>query len=277
MKSPASLRQFSIPQWMVDLGLMVVVGILFGFWGLFGTDRAPLAVSLVYWMAVMPAGGVCVLASEWVLKRVLPVDWPRFAAILGTAALAALPQTFLVLLADNLIMNGDFLTAPSAAVMISIIIRLYGAVFIVMMGMVPLLRLVRAQARPAIEPIPPVKPGPADTLAPFDRPPLMERLPNGLKSARLIALEAEDHYVRVHTDAGSELTLLRLVDGIRETAPIDGFRTHRSWWVARDAIQSAQFKRGSGSVTVTGGREIPVSRSFAPQLREAGILPSLSR
>ena len=101
---------------------------------------------------------------------------------------------------------------------------------------------------------------------------ILRRLSFPLRKSTLIALQAEDHYVRIHTEAGSELVLMRLSDAIAETSPLEGYRTHRSWWVAAKAVEQAQFKRGSGRVTLTGGLEAPISRSHVDNLREAGIL-----
>ncbi|WP_366145156.1 LytTR family transcriptional regulator DNA-binding domain-containing protein [Maricaulis sp.] len=52
-----------------------------------------------------------------------------------------------------------------------------------------------------------------------------------------------------------------------------GYQAHRSWWVTQTGIEAASFKRGSGSIALKGGLTAPVSRTFAPALREAGILP----
>src|SRR5690606_15189181 len=67
-----------------------------------------------------------------------------------------------------------------------------------------------------------------------DPPRFLTRLPHRLKGAAIRAVEAEDHYLRVHTDQGSDLILMRLSDAVKELEGLDGAQTHRSWWVARD-------------------------------------------
>ena len=42
----------------------------------------------------------------------------------------------------------------------------------------------------------------------------------------------EDHYVRVFTDAGESLILLRLSDAMAEVRDVPGLQIHRSHWVA---------------------------------------------
>jgi DNA-binding LytR/AlgR family response regulator len=96
------------------------------------------------------------------------------------------------------------------------------------------------------------------------------RLSANRRGARLIALEAEDHYVRVHTEAGSELLSMRFSQAMDELAAAHGYRLHRSWWVAADAVESVRWTRGGGEARLAGGLVAPVSRSCAPVLKTAG-------
>ena len=96
------------------------------------------------------------------------------------------------------------------------------------------------------------------------------RLSAKRRSAKLIAVEAEDHYVRVHTDAGSELLTMRFAEAVDELAMAHGYRLHRSWWVSADAIEGVRWKRGGGEARLAGGIAAPVSRSYAAAVREAG-------
>jgi DNA-binding LytR/AlgR family response regulator len=101
-------------------------------------------------------------------------------------------------------------------------------------------------------------------------PKFLARLPEKLQGAEIFAVEAEDHYLRLHTSLGQDLILLRLADAIAELEGLEGAQTHRSWWVAKAAV--AQVERGDGRATLTlkDGAEVPVSRGFAKQLRSAG-------
>ncbi|MGH7028744.1 LytTR family DNA-binding domain-containing protein, partial [Brevundimonas sp.] len=98
----------------------------------------------------------------------------------------------------------------------------------------------------------------------------LDRLPPRLRGARLIAVQAEDHYLRLHTDAGSDLILMRLSDALTELEGLEGAQTHRSWWVARDAVASVARGDGRAALTLDGGSVAPVSRRYARALREAG-------
>ncbi len=83
-------------------------------------------------------------------------------------------------------------------------------------------------------------------------------------------MEAEDHYLRVRTSGGDELILLRLSDAIAELEGVEGARTHRSWWVARAAVAGVRRGDGRAVITLPDGTEVPVSRSYAKVLRDAG-------
>lgn len=99
-------------------------------------------------------------------------------------------------------------------------------------------------------------------------PSFMDRV-RAERRGRLLALEADGHYLHVHTDAGSELVLYRLSDAIRELGPQAGVQVHRSWWVAADAV-SAERRRDS--LKLLNGLEVPVSRSYRLVARERGWL-----
>jgi hypothetical protein len=98
----------------------------------------------------------------------------------------------------------------------------------------------------------------------------MERLPPKLKGAVIYAISAEDHYLKLHTSKGTDLILMRLSDAIAELEGLEGAQTHRSWWVARDAVESARREGDRIVLVLKGGVEAPVSRPNVRPLREAG-------
>ncbi|HEY0435898.1 MAG TPA: LytTR family DNA-binding domain-containing protein, partial [Phenylobacterium sp.] len=111
----------------------------------------------------------------------------------------------------------------------------------------------------------------AATTAASDTPPkFLDRLPLKLRGAEIWAVEAEDHYLRLHTSKGQDLILMRLADAIAELQGIEGAQAHRSWWVAREAITDAQRGDGRATLTLKDGSEVPVSRTYARVLRQKG-------
>jgi DNA-binding LytR/AlgR family response regulator len=97
--------------------------------------------------------------------------------------------------------------------------------------------------------------------------PLLDRL-KPENRGRLQHISVEDHYSRIRTSRGSELILLRFADAIRETGTADGLRVHRSHWVARDFVDSFRSTNGKLTLLLNDRTEIPVSRTYADQVRE---------
>lgn len=93
------------------------------------------------------------------------------------------------------------------------------------------------------------------------------------KRGTLVALSVEDHYVRVHAAKGEEMVPKRLTDAIRETAPIEGLRLHRSHWVVMVQVLAVKRTGNRELLSMRHGPEIPVSRSNVHVLRKAGLLP----
>jgi len=110
----------------------------------------------------------------------------------------------------------------------------------------------------------------ATAAAPSGAPKFQERLPLKLRGGELWAVEAQDHYLRLHTSKGQDLILMRLADAVDELEGIEGAQVHRSWWVARDAIADAKRGDGRATLTLKDGAEAPVSRTYARLLRERG-------
>lgn len=95
-------------------------------------------------------------------------------------------------------------------------------------------------------------------------PPITEPL-----GGEVLALQMEDHYVRVHRPAGSELILMPLGRAI-EAVEADGLRTHRSWWVAAHAVTAVEGNARSMRLRLSNGLVAPVARSAVTHLKAAG-------
>jgi hypothetical protein len=102
-------------------------------------------------------------------------------------------------------------------------------------------------------------------------PRLVRRLPQ-TSDVSVLRLSSDDHFVEVVSACATHRIRLRLSDAIEEMDGIDGFSTHRSHWVARDAILRSEKEKGKIYVVLQNGDRVPVSRKYRPQLEEAGFV-----
>lgn len=102
-------------------------------------------------------------------------------------------------------------------------------------------------------------------------PRLLTRLSPGFH-APIVALQSEDHYVRVHGRHGSELILMRLRDAIAEMAGVEGEQVHRSWWVAQDGVAATLRVGRAWNVRLLNGELAPVARDSICRLQQSGFL-----
>lgn len=223
----------------VAVGFVVVIS---------GGARTPQeAVTMVVEIAAGATLGLTVgrflSRRPWFRDRV----WARLLVI--TLAIT-LPMTAVVT-SLTIILRGQVLTVQ----LLNQILPTVFAVSLVMTGLAMLVRQpTRTHASPAGAP----------------PPKFFARLPERLRGGELYAVEAEDHYLRLHSSLGQDLILLRLADAIAELEGVEGAQTHRSWWVAKAAVTSAERMDGRAVLTLKDSAEVPVSRGFAKALRSAG-------
>lgn len=253
-----SLRaHWSVPGWrrgLSELALLLVVGAFMGTIGPYGTGAMPGALAYVYWIAAIAGGGVIGVAVDETLGRRAGGFWPRLAV---SSVLMTPPVTLLVLLLGHWLARQPLNTSRY--------LGLLWQVLVISAPVMALRGLAWRSPQRVVETRTIVAPPLPEAEAAFRR-----RLSAKRRSARLIAIEAHDHYLRVHTDAGPELVTLRFADALVELAGAHGFRTHRSWWVAADAIEAVRWRRGAGEARLASGLAVPVSRTHAPALKEAG-------
>jgi len=102
-------------------------------------------------------------------------------------------------------------------------------------------------------------------------PALLARLPEA-EWGQILSLCAQDHYVHVVTDKGRFPLLMRFADAIAELDGLEGAQVHRSYWVARQAVEGTVRRNGRHYVTLIDGSEVPVSRSYHRNAESAGLI-----
>jgi hypothetical protein len=233
------------------LAIALAAGLFLAFAGAFGSVAAPLGVRLAYWVPLMAVGTLWgratagfVIGRGWLDGR----PWGQWGLITLIIAAPYVPVVW-----------------AATALVFGFPLRLSGLPFyalpvLTVAGVVTGVNLL-AGARPR------ETHAAAESAAP---PKFLTRLPLKLRGAEIFAVEAEDHYLRVHTDRGSDLILMRLSDAVAELEGLEGAQTHRSWWVAKAAVTDAERGDGRATLTLKNGVKAPVSRTYARALRAEG-------
>lgn len=97
---------------------------------------------------------------------------------------------------------------------------------------------------------------------------LHERLDAGT-GTDIVSMSMQDHYVEVTTTRGRQLVLLRMQDAVREVAPVEGCRIHRSHWVALAHARDLSKRGPKAQVSLSDGRRLPVSATYFDALDQA--------
>jgi DNA-binding LytR/AlgR family response regulator len=204
-------------------------------------------------VGLIALGGVFGFTTGELAPRLFP-KLPEWAIYAISPVFVALPVTAAILQLEGAL--GADLTVFSAVATYAPVVLISAFVSAVAYGVAAITerRAVAAQ-------------GPAPARAARA---LTDKLPHKLRTSPILALTSEDHYLRVRTQAGESLILMRLTDAIAALEAVEGARTHRSWWVSRAAVTDARKGDGRGVLVLEDGTEIPVSRSYYPALREAG-------
>jgi len=252
-------QRLSWERWR-PLLVALALGLLLGFLGPFGSNPAyPTATRYAFWLGLTAAGVVAAVAAG----AVLPPTRLRAGAIrIGAVALtSALPMTFVVAWTISFLQPGrsfapqqlPSLFAAVAAVQLLIVL----AITITMPTGEQAEVLGRAPAvpEPAAEAIPAAFPAA-----------LLSRLPPGI-GRDIIALETEDHYLRVHAVGGSALILMRMADAVALLDPRLGAQVHRRWWVAEAAVAGMRAEGQKLSLCLIDNKVVPVGRTFIAAAR----------
>ena len=248
---------------------LVGLVLLFAFIGPFGTyDSFGLPGRIGYW-AVAMGGNWLVCGSIMMLALVTAGGQTMRRRALVTAAaapVAAAPGTGVVFAAEALL-------RPGYAADISVpIIYLSVAVLMLVIGLA-VVTVLEVRRRLATEHIagPVTDPAEASVTGPASGARFLDRLPEKL-GRDLVYLKTADHYVEAVTTAGSTLVLMRFVDAVAELDGAGGLRVHRTYWVASRHVAGAARRHGRTTLRLTGGHEVPVSRTYMAAARTAGLL-----
>jgi hypothetical protein len=148
----------------------------------------------------------------------------------------------------------------------------------------PRYRYVTAEAAHASPPAPALPATGPDTAVPRSTDPappesrpavtgdgsmrFLQRLPATVSPDEVLALKAEQHYIKVYTASRSFMTLYRFSDAVAEMDPAVGQQVHRSYWVRSSAIRAVRREGGKYSVELASGLLVPISEANRGLIRE---------
>lgn len=250
------LMQLAMREWKIKgkwRGALsaVAFGAVLGVTGPFGTQTSfgP-AVRYPFWMIIALAGFGAAAAAERVLSSTAP-GRRTATRMVAVAVASAVPMTFFVAWAAGVV-KPDRTFSP---------VQLLG-----LFPYVALVQLLIARVISPDDPMPVATPLEQPAAAPKYPPEFVSKLPAALRRD-ILALEAEDHYLRVHTLHGSALILMRLADAAALIDPRLGLRVHRSWWVAKDGIRAVERASGRAIVRLLDDTAVPISRTYLSAAR----------
>jgi len=235
------------------MGIAVAGGVLLAITGAFGSVDAPLIARIAYWVPVMILGALWGHLCSRLVSRYVDLDERPWLTVAALTLSITGPVVLMVWLVTGLVFNGRIASSDVLPLLVA-------PVFVITLT-VSAINVFLARAQP-------VQTHAAEAGAAPARFP--DRLPLKLRGAKIRAVQSEDHYLRVHTDRGSDLILMRLADALQELEGLEGAQTHRSWWVSRAAVRAVSRGDGRATLTLDGDLSVPVSRRYARALRDAG-------
>lgn len=257
---PMELR--GLQRSVAEAVIVSLVGVVLALIGAFGTAALPLGVRFAYWIGGFLAAGIVlqflVLATGRIASLLRLPDYAPYA--LAVPLLAVLIFVTLDHFALGFGQLGSALYFQILAV---------GCGFFVLFGAI---HVFAARQHGDPEPVSGQRliyrvdneaRGVGDTS-------LHQLLPTAFPP--IVALSSEDHYVRVHASNRSELILMNLADAIAKMGETSGLRTHRSWWVARNAVLLSKRTGRNATLLLVGEIEVPISRGKLNAVRSAGLL-----
>ncbi len=227
--------------WVRHAGTILGLGALLAFLGPFrSAETMSPAGRALFWIGLVATGYAFAIAATRLLG-----ERPQFSVgqAIAVALLATLPQTFVVGWALQQVRPGRII-APENLPM------LFVSVLSIQAIIVGLKVWGDSSAGRRDNP-----PQPAEPLT-------RGRLASAVPQA-LLALESEDHYVRVHHAGGSTLLLYRLGDAMADVRPDAGLQVHRSWWVAADSVAGTFVRGDKRWLLLTNDLQVPVSRTYS--------------
>jgi hypothetical protein len=254
-------------EWAIDLATATVIGVFLGVIGPFGSfNGGHFELRVVFWVVTVWMGYIVLSSitrlSLWVATG---FDIPVWFAMAVGVALGCIPLGLMIAFFSAWFWQGE--TGH-----LSPFIVWYGETVAIAEPFSFAYYFIGRRSIHTGQHPPPA----ADCALRIDEPvadqnggaTFLDRMPPRMGRV-LLCLQMEDHYVRAHTQKGSDLILISLKDAIAELGDTPGMQVHRSWWVAKDAVSGPVANGRNLSLRLVNGVLVPVSRASVAKLKAA--------
>ncbi len=250
--------QIKLPS-LLTLAFIASLGLVIGYLGPFGSFALPLVNRISYWMISLFLGYFIyyhsIKLTQWFFteKKV-----HKLVKFIVPSLVAALLLTFCLQVFISLFFNTQGST-------INQFLAFFPQVFLV--GLI--VTFISSQFHKNIESENTKKTSPEPKIKAGKN--FLDRLPHQLGD-ELHCFVMEDHYLNVTTAKGEHMLLMRMKDALVELSDYDGLQVHRSWWIARDAVERVKKNGRNVILVLENGKEVPVSRTYVNKIKEVGLL-----
>lgn len=250
---------------LAEAGIVALIAVLVAVFDPLPTGAMPLGARLALWLGGFLAAWLAYLALARVgiaVARLLGwADYWGHALAVPFVGIAVAYGVLGLLGGPGAMFGGPFAAVWVQALMVA---AGFFALFFVLYA-----RAERAHAPAAEEKVAASDaPAPAPPMPGVAAAALHQRLEPGFPP--ILALAAEDHYVRVIAAQRSALVLMRLAEAIALMPEGAGAQVHRSWWVAQNAVVGQRRAGRDLKLELAGGLCAPVSRRRIAELRALG-------
>lgn len=233
--------------WQIAL-VILAFGFVFSVLGVYDTYGLPFYMRFTFWTTTMATGIIAsILPAPFISKYIFKDHHPIYQIVLGSF-IASIPVTFVLT-----VFNPTFSLNSS----LKIWIIQFGYVLVISL-------VVGATGYPFMKKIGAFghQQGAEDDKGEVEVSDFLKRLPIKFHSAELYGFSAEDHYLRVYSNKGEELILLRFADAMKSLSHADGLQVHRSWWVMKNGVADIDTKAGKRVLILKSETQVPVSRTY---------------
>jgi len=243
--------------------MALVVGTLLGYLAPFGTNTLGFYKTIIYWQILIVTGSSFFLPILYFGEKYLRKFKLYYSIkIISLLVIAAILMSFIVTFVTILFFSLDthymqhYLTELPRTFIVGLIITLLFQVK----------SYIKYQKAKLLSKISHLSENKVSDIDKF-----MNKLPLAVRG-KLLCFEMADHYLKIHTNKGNHMLLMRLKDAMQELENYQGLQTHRSWWVAENAVVTSLKDKNKTFLKLENDQLVPVSKTFLPLVKSKNLL-----